>query len=70
MKTDKTEAWVVYERRIPGRHIGCMAVCEQAEWDAIQAGSPGVYTLIQGGITNEGVAERIARAHGPSREAA
>jgi len=37
------------------------AVCEQAEWDAIELANPGVNTLIQAGISNEGEAERLAR---------
>jgi len=40
---------------------GVRAVCEQAEWDAMELANPGVNTLIQGGITNEGEAERLAR---------
>jgi len=70
MDTKQPGSWVVYERHVPGRHLGCMAVCDQAEWAALEAASPGAYTLVQGGITNEGVAERAARAHGPTRGAA
>ena len=48
---------------MPVRHCpgGMRAVREQAEWDALERAKPGVNTLIQGGITNEGEAERLAR---------
>jgi hypothetical protein len=54
------ERWVVY--LMPVRHTaGRRAVCEQAEWDAMELARPGVNTLILGGIRNEGEAERLAR---------
>jgi hypothetical protein len=37
------------------------AVCEQNEWDRMEATRPGHYTLIRGGITNEAEAEKLAR---------
>ena len=40
---------------------GRRAVCEQAEWDAMELAKPGVNILIRGGMTNEGEAERLAR---------
>jgi hypothetical protein len=40
---------------------GMRAVCEQAEWDASELANPGVNTVIQADITNEGAAERLAR---------
>jgi hypothetical protein len=43
------------------------AVCDKAEWDAMELANPGVNTLIHAGITNEGEAERLAR--GTSGEA-
>jgi hypothetical protein len=47
---------------------GMRAVCEQAEWDAMELAKPGVNTLIRAGITNEGEAERLARgASGAAR---
>jgi hypothetical protein len=36
-------------------------VCEQAEWEEIEMGRPGVNTLIQGGFATEGAAEKVAR---------
>jgi hypothetical protein len=52
---------VVYERCIHGRSRACQAVSGPAEWEALEADSPGAYTLIQAGIINEGGAERLAR---------
>jgi len=55
------ESWVVYRMALRHCSAGVRAVCEQAEWDAMELANPGVNTLIQGGITNEGEAERLAR---------
>jgi hypothetical protein len=41
-------------------------VCDQAEWDALEEAQPGVHTLVMGGFTNEGEAERHARAAMPT----
>jgi hypothetical protein len=60
MRTATAESWVVYRMPVRGTH-GMRAVCEQAEWDAKELAKPGYYTLIQGGIRNEGEAERLAR---------
>jgi hypothetical protein len=37
------------------------AVCEQAEWDEMEARRPGYHTLVRSGITTEAEAERLAR---------
>ena len=58
-------SWVVYQMTIHGKSSGMKAVCEQSEWDAMEAHRPGYYTLIQSGISSEGEAERLARS-GPS----
>jgi hypothetical protein len=52
--------WVVYRKTIQGE-TAVNAVCEQAEWDAMELESPGHYTLIQAGIASEPEAERLAR---------
>ncbi len=57
--------WVVYELTVKGRPSGVNVVCEQADWDALEAEHPGVHTLVNSGITNEGEAERQARAATP-----
>ncbi len=55
-------SWVVYQMSI-GQKVGvCHAVCEQGEWDAMELARPGYHTLIQGGITSEGEAEKLARS--------
>ena len=68
MRAAIAESWVVY--RMPVRHCpeGMRAVCEQAEWDAMELANPGVNTLIRADIPNEGEAERLARgASGAAR---
>jgi len=62
MRTRKPVSWVVYQAMSRGKAVGGNVVCEQAEWDALELAQPGVHTLIRSGITNEGEAERLARA--------
>jgi len=57
---EKIETWVVYLMTIR-KHDGMKAVCEQAEWDAMELARPGFHQLIQGGFTSEAEAELIAR---------
>jgi hypothetical protein len=52
---------VVYQAAVKGMEKGPNAICDQAEWDALEAAAPGVHRLIRGGITNEAEAERLAR---------
>lgn len=61
MSKQKPESWVVYRTASKGMPEGATAVCERAEWDAMEAARPGQQTLVQEGIPNEGVAERLAR---------
>jgi hypothetical protein len=58
--------WVVYERWVKGQPSGINVVCDQAEWDALEAERPGVHTLVRSGIATEGEAERHARAATPA----
>ena len=67
--TEKCLLWVVYRMTIHGKPSGMSAVCEQAEWDAMERDRPGYHTLVLGGIANEGEAERLAR-NGPGDAAA
>jgi hypothetical protein len=53
--------WVVYKSRHAGEH-GPNAVCEQAEWDAMELADPGAQTLLRSGIASEPQAEALARA--------
>jgi hypothetical protein len=46
---------------IDAKTAGRLAVCEQAEWDAMGPARPGCYKLVKAGITNEAEAERLAR---------
>jgi hypothetical protein len=61
MRTKRAVAWVVYQAAVKGMEQGPNAVCDQAEWDAMEAATPGANRLIRGGITNEAEAERLAR---------
>jgi hypothetical protein len=54
------ERWVVFKSRLAGAH-GPNAVCEQAEWDAMEKANPGDHTLLQTGVASEAEAERLAR---------
>jgi hypothetical protein len=58
---EKNVSWVVYRVGLRGKPSDVNAVCEQKEWDALVLSQPGVHTLIQAGIANEGVAEQLAR---------
>lgn len=60
-KKKQVEAWVVYKMSLHGVTSGPNAVCEQAEWDAMEREQPGRHLLIQSGISNEPEAERVAR---------
>lgn len=55
-------SWVVYQMTIYGKPTGSNAVCEQAEWDAMELAQPGYHTLVTAGINNEGDAEKLARS--------
>jgi hypothetical protein len=62
LKNQRTadERWVVYRSQFAGERGG-NAVCEEAEWDALEATSPGKHTLLRSGIPSEAEAERLAR---------
>jgi hypothetical protein len=53
----------VYQQtmRVSKKQVVSNAVCEQAEWDALEAAEPGVRTLVRGRIGTEEEAERLAR---------
>jgi hypothetical protein len=61
MKARKSVSWVVYRTPFNGNTTGLNAVCEQAEWEAMEAIRPGFRTLVKAGIRTEGEAERLAR---------
>jgi hypothetical protein len=58
---EKVVAWVVFRMTLHGKRTGVNAVCEQREWDEMEARQPGYHTLVRAGIANEGEAERLAR---------
>jgi hypothetical protein len=57
----KEASWVVYQTHIDGRTHAANAVCEQAEWDAMELAHPGRHVLVRSGIASEAEAERLAR---------
>ena len=54
-------SWVIYQAVVNGAVTGPKGVCEQAEWEAMERAKPGGTWLVQSGIADEGVAERLAR---------
>ena len=61
MRVSENTLWVVYQTASTVKQPGRNAVCTQAEWDEKERAGPGLNTLIRAGISNEGVAERLAR---------
>lgn len=61
MRDAENTVWVVYQTVSTVKQPGRNAVCTQTEWEEKERAGPGLNTLIRGGITNEGVAERLAR---------
>jgi hypothetical protein len=61
LKSDEAVSWVVYLMTVKNNAAGVNAVCEQTEWDAMEAAKPGQYTLIRSGIASEAEAEKLAR---------
>ena len=61
-ETENVGPWVVYRVPAHGRQGGMSALCTQWEWEAMERATPGHYALVRAGITNEGEAERLARA--------
>jgi hypothetical protein len=57
----RNATWVVYSIPTKDCPDGVRAVCMQGEWEAMDAAKPGFFTLVQGGIRNEGEAEQLAR---------
>ena len=60
-KTERIVSWVVYKMTLHGKPLGVNAVCEQAEWDAMELARPGHHKLVRAGIATETEAERLAR---------
>ena len=60
-RSQELSAWVVYRMTIHGKAEQVNAVCEQTEWDAMEAQRPGYHTLVRSGIATEAEAERLAR---------
>lgn len=54
-------SWVVYRMTSHNGKVTGNVVCEQGEWDAIEAAHPGVHSLLHTGLKTEQEAERLAR---------
>ena len=59
-KTLEAERWVVY-LVTNGEHAGIRCVCTENEWREIRSLHPGTNLLVEGGITSESEAEKLAR---------
>lgn len=55
------ESWVIYQLVTKGEVTGPNGVCEQADWEKMERIKPGGTVVIQQGIADEAVAERLAR---------
>ena len=62
--TNESTSWVVYRVAAKGTRPAMTAVCDQHEWDAMEAATPGLNTLVRDGIASEGEAEQLARRQG------
>ena len=60
-KLERSESWVIYQVVNKGVVSGPNAVCELAEWEAMERARPGAQCVVQLGIASEGLAERLAR---------
>ena len=60
-KRERDESWVIYQAVSKGVVSGPNAVCELAEWEAMERTRPGAQCVVQMGIASEGLAERLAR---------
>ena len=59
--TEVCRSWVVYRMTLPKNAVGGNVVCEQREWDAIEAAQPGYHPLLHTGLRTEQEAEKLAR---------
>ena len=60
-KIESEKSWVVYQTISNGTVSEFNSVCEQDEWVEMERLKPGAQSLVKGGFTNEGSAEREAR---------
>ena len=60
-KSEREDTWVIYRGVVGGEASGPLAVCGQREWEKYEREHPGERSLVQNGIEDEAVAERLAR---------
>jgi hypothetical protein len=70
VRKSKAVTWVVYQMTVHGKPSGANAVCEQAEWDAMEHARVGYHQLVLDGIATETEAEKLARAGQVAKELA
>ena len=63
-QTEICRAWVVYRMTLCKGAVGGNVVCEQREWDALEAARPGFH-LVRAGIGTE---QPSASSAGPAEE--
>ena len=62
-KLERDESWVIYQVVTKGVVSGPNAVCELAEWEAMERARPGAQCVVQMGLATEGLASsRSTRA--------
>jgi hypothetical protein len=64
MYASQAVLWVVYQKTLHPNHqeqTPVYAVCEQAEWDAMELSRPGFHRLVREKIPCESEAEKLAR---------
>ena len=59
--TEVCHSWVVYRMTLHGNAVGGNVVCEQREWEVLEATRPGYHTLLHSGVKTEQEAEKLAR---------
>jgi hypothetical protein len=57
---EKNTSWVVYLMTLHNQEPA-KAVCDQAEWEALEMARPGYHKLVRSGIASENEAEKLAR---------
>jgi len=62
-RTAAPTSWVVYRATFDRKAEGMAAVCDLAEWTALEQSQPGRRVLLKDEFATEGEAEQFARTH-------
>ena len=60
MPMSGTSTWVVYQS-VQGKQMGAKSICEQREWEVMEAANPGMNEILHAGLGSESQAEKLAR---------